>query len=376
MTGRQTRARVLPLDSILEGDCRSVLADFPPACIDLVFADPPYNLQLSQELWRPNQTRVSGVDEAWDRFDSFAAYDEFTRAWLRACQRVLKPTGSLWVIGTYHNIYRVGAILQDLGFWILNDVVWIKTNPMPNFRGVRFTNAHETLLWAAPSRDARPTFQHHSMKGLNDGLQMRSDWHLPICGGSERLRLGAAIEASEKGSNGRGPKAHATQKPEALLYRVILSSSRPGEVVLDPFFGSGTTGAVAKRLGRRWIGIEREPGYIEIARRRIAQVPAAPGEAALLEAPEPRRKTRLPFGALLEAGLLRPGQRLYFRGDRRRSARIRADGALVRDGRAGSIHQLGSLLSGGAPCNGWLTWLYQDEDGVLRAIDELRARLR
>jgi modification methylase len=353
----------LALDQILQGDCIEVLGRLPEACVDLVFADPPYNLQLTQELWRPNQTRVNGVDEAWDRFANFAEYDAFTRDWLAACRRILKPTGSLWVIGTYHNIYRVGAILQDLGYWILNDVIWIKTNPMPNFRGVRFTNAHETLLWAVPSRQARYTFQHHAMKGLNDGLQMRSDWLLPICSGSERLRL-------------NGAKAHATQKPEALLYRVILASTRPGDIVLDPFFGSGTTGAVAKRLGRRWIGIEREQRYIDVALSRIEAVAPAPPDETLLEAPEPRRLPRVPFGALLEQGLLRPGQRLFFRGRVRQAARIRADGMLVCRGAAGSIHQAGTRLSGGAPCNGWTQWFYQDEHGEMRPIDALRQELR
>jgi modification methylase len=364
---RRGRSGVV-VDEILQGDCVQVLAGLPEAWADLVFADPPYNLQLSQELWRPNQTRVEGVDEAWDRFAGFSDYDEFTRAWLTACRRALKPTGSLWVIGTYHNIYRVGAILQDLGFWILNDVIWIKTNPMPNFRGVRFANAHETLLWAVASRRARYTFQHRAMKALNDGLQMRSDWILPICSGSERLRL--------NGSGRSGEKAHATQKPEALLYRVLLASTRPGDVVLDPFFGTGTTGAVARRLGRHWVGIEREARYIRLARARIDGVAPAPQEGALLETPEPRRQPRLPFGALLEAGLLRPGQRLFFRGDRRQAGVVRADGTLVCRGRTGSIHQMGSHLSGGAPCNGWTQWHYEAESGEMRPIDVLRQTLR
>ncbi len=250
----------LPLDQVLLGDCVEVLSGLPERSIDLIFADPPYNLQLRQELWRPNRTRVDPVDEEWDRFASFAEYDAFTRAWLAACRRVLKDTGTIWVIGTYHNIYRVGAILQDLGYWILNDVVWVKRNPMPNFRGVRFTNAHETLIWAQKARGKRYTFHHQLMKSLNGDLQMRSDWHLPICTGKERLKV-------------NGKKAHATQKPEALLERVILASSNPGDVVLDPFFGTGTTGAVAKRLGRRWIGIERDPRYVELAIRRIEDVP-------------------------------------------------------------------------------------------------------
>ena len=249
----------LPLDEILPGDCIDILEHLPAKSVDLIFADPPYNLQLQQELWRPNMTRVDAVDDAWDRFTSFQAYDEFTRRWLQGCRRVLKDTGTLWVIGSYHNIYRVGTILMDLGYWILNDVVWIKTNPMPNFRGVRFTNAHETLIWAQKERGARYTFNYHDMKALNDDLQMRSDWHIPLCTGAERIKV-------------NGEKAHSTQKPEALLYRVILSSSNPGDVVLDPFFGSGTTGAVAKRLSRHWIGIERDERYIAVARERIAAI--------------------------------------------------------------------------------------------------------
>ena len=360
---RPRRLPSLPLDEILQGDCVQVLGRLPEASVDMVFADPPYNLQLSQPLWRPNQTFVEGVDDDWDRFASLEEYDAFTRAWLAACRRVLKPTGTLWVIGSYHNIYRVGAILQDLGYWILNDVVWIKTNPMPNFRGVRFTNAHETLLWAVPSRRSRYTFQHRAMKALNDGLQMRSDWILPICSGPERLQA-------------NGAKAHSTQKPEALLYRVVLASTRPGDIVLDPFFGTGTTGAVARRLGRRWIGIEREARYIDLARARIEAIVPAPSETSLLEAPEPRRQPRVPFGALLEQGMLVPGQRLYFRGRRRQAARVRADGSLVRGQDVGSIHQIGSLLSGGAPCNGWTQWFFEGEGGVMHPIDALREELR
>jgi modification methylase len=334
-----------------------VLGRLPEESVDMIFADPPYNLQLNQELWRPNQTRVEGVDDAWDRFDSYEEYDVFSRAWLSACRRVLKPTGSLWVIGTYHNIYRVGAILQDLGYWILNDVIWIKTNPMPNFRGVRFTNAHETLLWAVPSRGSRYTFQHRAMKALNDGLQMRSDWVLPICSGPERLQA-------------NGSKAHSTQKPEALLYRVVLASTRPGDIVLDPFFGTGTTGAVARRLGRRWIGIEREARYIELARARIEAVAPAPPDASLLEAPDPRRQPRVPFGALLEQGLLAPGQRLYFRGRRRQPARIRADGywseaaSPVRFTRSAPAFRRRS-------CNGWTQWSFEDDRGEMQPIDVL-----
>src|SRR5438132_2077059 len=273
----------LPLDEILEGDCLAAMARLPVGSIDLVFADPPYNLQLSGELHRPDNSRVDGVEEDWDKFAGFAEYDRFTRTWLAAARRVLKPGGALWVIGSYHNIFRIGAILQDLGFWILNDILWRKTNPMPNFRGRRFTNAHETLLWCANSREAKYTFNYEAMKALNDELQMRSDWTLPICGGGERLR----------GADGQ--KAHSTQKPEALLHRVIVASSKPGDVILDPFFGSGTTGAVAKRLGRHFIGIEREKTYADIARARIAEIVPA-GEDAIQVTKSKRADPRIPFG--------------------------------------------------------------------------------
>ena len=354
----------LPTDQVLQGDCVEVLNGLPEGCVDLIFADPPYNLQLSQELWRPNMTRVDGVDDAWDQFDSFQEYDEFCRRWLSACRRVLKDSGTLWVIGTYHNIFRLGTILQDLGFWILNDIVWIKTNPMPNFRGVRFTNAHETLIWASKSRGSKYTFNYHAMKALNDDLQMRSDWLLPICSGAERLRVD-------------GVKAHPTQKPEALLYRVILAASNPGDVVLDPFFGTGTTGVAAKRLHRKWIGIEREPRYVEIARQRLAEIEVEALDRAIFEVRDRRRlEPRIPFASLLENGLLKPGQHLFFRGDRSVAAQIRADGILLLDGAQGSIHQLGKHLMGGSPCNGWEHWYFEAEDGGLRPIDELRSRLR
>ena len=354
----------LPLDQILQGDCLEILASLPEQSIDLIFADPPYNLQLQQELWRPNRTLVDAVDDEWDQFSGFQAYDQFSRLWLSACRRVLKENGTIWVIGSYHNIYRLGAIMQDLGYWFLNDIVWIKTNPMPNFRGVRFTNAHETLLWACKSKGARYTFNHHAMKSLNDELQMRSDWLLPICSGPERLKV-------------NGKKAHSTQKPAALLYRVILSSSSPGDVVLDPFFGTGTTGAVARMLDRHWIGIEKEVGYIEIARQRLQQVTSVEAGSQVFEVRNKRRqKPRIPFGALLENGLLKPGQALYFHSDRLKTALVKADGNLIFDGNEGSIHQVGRHLSGGSPCNGWDCWFYEDERGDLAPIDALRQRLR
>jgi site-specific DNA-methyltransferase (adenine-specific) len=351
----------LELDRIIPGDCVEVLNALPEKSVDLVFADPPYNLQLRDELWRPNHTKVQAVDDDWDRFEGFAEYDRFTRLWLSACRRVLKDTGTLWVIGSYHNIYRVGAILMDLGFWILNDVIWVKTNPMPNFRGVRFTNAHETLLWAQKVKGARYTFNHHSMKALNDDLQMRSDWEIPLCTGKERVRL-------------NGHRAHSTQKPEALLYRVILSSTDPGDIVLDPFFGAGTTGAVAKKLRRHWIGIERDPQYIQVAQQRIAALPAPSASQAVFSPPNPRKQPRVPFGALLESGLLLPGQTLYFGATSDLVATILADGSLQCDGQTGSIHQLGRQLMQ-APCNGWQAWHYLDPaSGARTPIDLLRRR--
>jgi len=355
---------LLPLDQIITGDCLQVLQSLPENSIDLVFADPPYNLQLRGDLWRPNMTRVDAVDDEWDRFETFQAYDDFSRQWLTACRRLLKEHGTLWVIGTYHNIYRLGAILQDLGFWFLNDVVWVKTNPMPNFHGVRFTNAHETLLWVSKTQGARYTFNHQAMKALNDDLQMRSDWLIPICSGPERLKV-------------NGVKLHATQKPEALLYRILLASSNPGDVILDPFFGSGTTGVVAKKLHRHWIGIESQAEYVQAAQARIDAAPAPRYDPQVFEVgKQARRQERLPFGALLEHGLLAPGQTLYFRGDRTKSARLAADARLLLEGFSGSIHMAGRHMLGGSPCNGWDVWYYEDQGGKLHPIDKLRQRMR
>lgn len=351
----------LPLDSILQGDCIEILNQLPERSVDVIFADPPYNLQLQQDLWRPNMTKVGAVDDEWDRFDDFAAYDRFTKAWLSACRRVLKDTGTLWVIGAYHNIYRVGALLMDLGFWILNDIVWIKSNPMPNFRGVRFANAHETLIWAQKHQGARYTFNYDAMKALNDDLQMRSDWRIPICSGAERIRID-------------GVKAHSTQKPEALLYRVLMSSTNVGDVVLDPFFGSGTTGAVAKRLHRHWIGIERDERYIEVARQRIAAIEPGPYDPSVFDLPNRRNLPRIPFGTLIERGLLRPGQTLYF-SNKDAQATILANGQLRYNGVVGSIHALAKQIQG-APCNGWDHWWFEDEHGNRHPIDTLREQLR
>src|SRR6185437_6900264 len=346
-------------DRVLVGDCVELMARLPEASVDLVFADPPYNLQLSGELRRPNHSRVDGVVEEWDRFADFAEYDRFTRDWLGEARRLLKPTGGLWVIGSYHNIYRVGAILQDLGFWILNDIVWRKTNPMPNFRGRRFTNAHETLLWCARSQEARYTFNYEAMKALNEELQMRSDWLIPLCGGPERLKRD-------------GKKAHPTQKPEALLHRVLLASTKPGDLVLDPFFGTGTTGAVATRLGRHFIGIEREKDYAQIARSRIAEVVPAPPDSVTMQAK--REEPRIPFGTLIERGFLKPGDILIDASGRYR-AKVRADGTLISAEARGSIHQVGALVQGAPACNGWAFWCFEHQ-GQPVSIDVLRQRVR
>lgn len=350
---------------IIQGDCVEVMARLPAASVDVIFADPPYNLQLQHALMRPNQTQVDAVDDHWDQFASFAEYDAFTRSWLTACRRVLKDDGTIWVIGSYHNIYRVGAILQDLGYWLLNDVVWVKHNPMPQFRGVRFTNAHETLLWAKRSRgQKRYTFNYHALKAFNGGKQMRSDWALPLCTGRERLRV-------------NGEKLHSTQKPEALLERVLLASTAPGDTVLDPFFGTGTTGAVARRLGRRFIGIEREAVYVEAARARIAAVQPLPEAEWPREPAQGRAAPRIAFSALIEAGLLLPGALLCFDRDPQRTARVLGDGNLeAADGVRGSIHQIGRHISGEAAVNGWERWHYADATGALQPIDRLRQHLR
>ncbi|HEY6921156.1 MAG TPA: site-specific DNA-methyltransferase [Methyloceanibacter sp.] len=351
----------LPLGKIIVGDCVEVLDTLPEDCIDLVFADPPYNLQLSNELLRPDNSRVDGVDDDWDKFGSFAAYDQFTHAWLKACRRVLKPDGSLWVIGSYHNIFRVGAALQDLGFWVLNDVIWRKTNPMPNFRGRRFTNAHETLVWASMGPKARYTFNYDSMKALNDDLQMRSDWLFPICSGAERLKQDC------------GRKTHPTQKPEALLHRIILASSNADDVVLDPFLGSGTTAVVAKRLGRSFIGIERDKSYADAAKARLATLVRLDKDSLQI-AKGKRGEPRIPFGALVELGLISPGTVLYD-AMARHEAKVRADGSIAAAGAQGSIHKIGAHVQGALACNGWTFWHYEAE-GRLMPIDALREAAR
>jgi modification methylase len=347
----------LPLDQILRGDCIAQMRALPAKSVDMIFADPPYNLQLGGDLSRPDGSHVDAVTDAWDKFDSLSHYDRFTRAWLAEAKRILKDDGTIWVIGSYHNIFKVGAAIQDLGYWILNDIIWRKSNPMPNFKGTRFTNAHETLIWASMGEKARYTFNYRSMKTLNDELQMRSDWEFPVCGGPERLKRD-------------GVKVHPTQKPEALLYRILLACTKPGDVVLDPFFGTGTTGAVAKRLGRRWIGIEREGVYIDAAEERIAA--ALPlDESALATMQSPKSAPRVAFGTIVENGML-PAGTVLSDAKRRFRAVVRADGSVIAPGgESGSIHKLGSLVQGAPACNGWTFWHYE-VDGVLTPIDALR----
>ncbi|HEY5730049.1 MAG TPA: site-specific DNA-methyltransferase [Anaerolineales bacterium] len=347
----------LPLDQILHGDCIKILKSLPENSVDVIFADPPYNLQLRNDLYRPDRSKVDAVIDGWDKFEDFKAYDEFTSEWLSASKRVLKETGTIWVIGSYHNIYRVGAIMQDLGFWFLNDVIWIKNNPMPNFRGVRFTNAHETIIWAQKKKGTKYMFNHKSMKALNDDLQMRSDWTIPLVTGKQRIQ-----------SN--GAKAHSTQKPEGLLYRVIMSSSNIGDVILDPFFGSGTTGAVAKMLGRNWIGIERDKKYVKVAQKRIDAVTEADTAAIKVEKP---KQARVPFGALVESGYLRPGQSLFFV-EKGLKAKILSNGHIKCGDITGSIHGVAKALLN-APVNGWDVWYYKDGK-TKHSINDLREMLR
>jgi len=351
----------LPLDSILIGDCIEHMNALPENSVDLIFADPPYNLQLESGLTRPDQSKVDAVDDDWDKFDSFAHYDKFTNAWLTAARRILKPNGAIWVIGSYHNIFRVGSALQNLDFWLLNDVIWRKSNPMPNFRGTRFTNAHETLIWASKSQKSSVTFNYAALKQANEDTQMRSDWLFPICNGGERLK------------NEEGDKVHPTQKPEALIYRILNATTNVGDVVLDPFFGTGTTGAVAKKMGRNFIGIERENDYINAALKRIAKIKPMSNEA--LEIMRPKRKEpRVAFGSLIEQGIILPGTKL-FDAKRKYVAMVRADGSLIADNHVGSIHKVGALVQDATACNGWTFWHYE-ENGSLILIDDLRSMIR
>ncbi len=346
----------LPVGRILDGDCIEAMRSLPDASIDMIFADPPYNLQLGGDLSRPDGSHVDAVTDHWDQFDSFAAYDKFSREWLTEARRLLKPNGSLWVIGSYHNIFRLGAMLQDMGFWILNDIVWRKSNPMPNFKGTRFTNAHETLIWCSMGEKSKYTFNYRAMKTLNDELQMRSDWVLPICSGQERLKKG-------------GHKVHPTQKPEALLYRVMLATTNKGDVVLDPFFGTGTTGAVAKRLGREWIGCERESAYREAALERI-ELALPLDESAITTMQSPKAAPKVAFGTLVETGFIAAGAKIFDK-KRKLSATVRADGSLVSGEQTGSIHGLGAKLQGAPSCNGWTFW-HIEHEGELKPLDAIR----
>ncbi len=345
------------LNTIINMDTVLGLKKIPDESTDLIFADPPYNLQLKEELWRPNQTRVNAVTDHWDKFSNFQEYDEFSLKWLSECRRVMKKDGVIWVIGTYHNIFRIGKIMQDLGFWIINDVVWIKTNPMPNFRGTRFTNAHETLIMAVKDQNSKYTFHYKSMKIFNDDLQMRSDWNIPICSGPERIKID-------------GKKAHSTQKPEELLKRIIISTSNPGDLVLDPFMGSGTTGSVSKLLGRNFIGIEADKDYVSLAEKRIAQV--KPVETNLLGYPAEEKSPKVPFGELVSSGYLMVGETIYSE-NRKLKATVLPNATLVSDGIIGSIHSVSASLMGKPSFNGWHFW-FAERDGEMVCINEFRKK--
>ena len=349
----------LKTNHLILGDCIAEMKKIPDNCIDMIFADPPYNLQLGEGLTRPNNSVVKGVNNAWDKFDTFKSYDDFSETWMYQARRILKPTGSFWVIGSYHNIFRVGTKVQDLGFWILNDVVWVKNNPMPNFRGTRLTNAHETVIWAAKDKDAKYTFNYHALKALNEDLQMRSDWHMPICSGAERLK------------DNNGDKVHPTQKPESLLYRAILASTNPGEVVLDPFSGSGTTAAVAKKMGRKYIGVEQDATYMAYAQQRLEKIMGVQDATQWEVTAEKRKQPRIPFGNLLEAGLLHAGATLTSPCNRH-TATVRADGSIISNNFSGSIHKVGAAVQGTTSCNGWTYWRLSNKS----PIDTLRNQMR
>lgn len=348
-------------EMIFNDECVSFMQDMPSKSVDLIFADPPYNLQLSKELLRPNNSKVDGVTEDWDKFESFRDYDKFTKSWLKEAKRILKENGAIWVIGSYHNIFRVGASMQDLGYWILNDILWRKSNPMPNFRGRRFTNAHETLIWAAKSDSSKYVFNYDALKQLNEGMQMRSDWLFPICSGQERI----------KGNDGK--KVHPTQKPESLLHRIIVATTRKGDLILDPFLGTGTTAVVAKRLGRKIIGIEKDIHYFNAAKKRIKKI--IPCSEEDLEITKTKKDLeRVPFGQIVERGLLNPGDELTS-ANKRYVARVRPDGTLIAHSAEGSIHRVGAILEGAPSCNGWSYWHFK-KDGQFIPIDYFRQQAR
>ena len=351
----------LPINDVLQGNCIELMNNLPDQSVDMIFADPPYNLQLGGDLHRPDNSKVDAVNNEWDKFNSFNHYDKFTCEWLESARRTLKKDGTIWVIGSYHNIFRVGASLQDLGYWILNDVIWRKSNPMPNFRGRRFTNAHETLIWAAKSDASKYTFNYESLKQLNEGIQMRSDWLFPICSGGERVK------------NFDGSKAHPTQKPESLLHRILLASTKPDDVVLDPFFGTGTTGVVSKKLGRGYIGFEQDKEYIEVAKKRLKHTKKFDSES-IYTSVNKRSEPRIPFGVLVERGLLKPGQKLHSLNGRH-VAKVRADGTVIAHDARGSIHQVGAILEGAPSCNGWTYWCFSNKGNKI-PIDVLRQKIR
>jgi site-specific DNA-methyltransferase (adenine-specific)/modification methylase len=347
-------------NKIINGDSLKELKKIPDESFDLIFADPPYNLQLRNKLIRPDRSKVSAVNDKWDQFESFKTYDNFTTNWLTECKRILKKNGSIWVIGSYHNIFRVGSIIQDLGFWILNDVIWNKNNPMPNFRGTRFTNAHETLIWASKDKNSKYTFNYQSLKCLNDDLQMRSTWNLPICNGNERLKE-------------KGKKVHSTQKPESLLHRILLASTNKNDLVLDPFLGSGTTAVVAKKLGRIFYGIEKEKSYFDATNKRLKNTKIIKNEY-LDTIQNNRSKPRIPFGSLIELGVIKPGTEIYDQ-KKKINAKIMADGSIKYQKSEGSIHKVAAKILGAESCNGWTYWHYESGNS-LKPIDELRQRLR
>ncbi len=345
------------LNKIYAGDCIELMKEISDNSVDLIFADPPYNLQLNNELYRPNQTKVDAVNDEWDKFSSFEEYDEFSRNWLSECKRILKDTGSIWVIGTYHNIFRLGTIMQNLGFWILNDIIWIKTNPMPNFKGTRFNNAHETLIWATKSSNSKYTFHYHSLKIFNDDLQMRSDWIIPICQGGERVKL-------------NGKKAHSTQKPEELLYRIIISTTNPGDIVFDPFSGSGTTAAVAKKLGRKYLAFEKDKTYVKISLERLKKI--KPLDKDLIEYKVEKRLARIPFGNLVEKGLIKPGELIYSK-DLKHKSKVLSDGSIQYRDVVGSIHKISAFILNRERNNGWEFWFVKRKNKLI-SIDEVRLK--
>jgi len=347
-------------NKIINGDSLNELKKIPDESFDLIFSDPPYNLQLRNQLIRPDRSKVDAVNDKWDQFENFKVYDDFTMNWLSECRRILKKNGSIWVIGSYHNIFRVGTKIQDLGFWILNDVIWNKNNPMPNFRGTRFTNAHETLIWASKDKNSKYTFNYQSLKCLNDDLQMRSTWNLPICNGNERLKE-------------KGKKVHSTQKPESLLHRILLASTNKNDLILDPFLGSGTTAVVAKKLGRIFYGIEKDKKYFNAANKRLKNT--KPIEDNYLDTIQNNRsKPRIPFGSLVELGVIKPGTEIYDQ-KKKINAKIMIDGSIKHQKAEGSIHKVAAKILGAESCNGWTYWHYQSGN-TLKPIDELRQRLR